>query len=171
MHLKTVERAARAGTVLLREEPGAIPLLKQKQYALIEFVSQPEKKEMAQGAETAFAVILSERLPSLRSVWLDFVDPTGEQLRDSDEVARTAEAVIIATRNAHLNPRQLEATERLLGQSGILVCLRNPYDAGVISSGTTLLTLGDSLPSLQAAADALLGDYTPSGRLHVPLTI
>jgi beta-N-acetylhexosaminidase len=171
MHLKTVERAARAGTVLLREEPGAIPLLKQKQYALIEFVSQPEKKEMAQGAETAFAVILSERLPSLRSVWLDFVDPTGEQLRDSDEVARTAEAVIIATRNAHLNPRQLEATERLLGRSGILVCLRNPYDAGVVSASTTLLTLGDSEPSLQAAADALFGDYIPTGKLNVSLKI
>jgi len=171
MHLKTVERAARAGTVLLREEPGAIPLLKQKQYALIEFVSHPEKEEMAQGGETAFAAMLRKRLPHLRSVWLDSVDPTGEQLLDSDEVARTAGAVIIATRNAHLNPRQLEATKRLLGRSGILVCLRNPYDAGVVGASTTLLTLGDSESSLYAAADALFGDYIPTGKLNVPFTV
>lgn len=170
MHLKTVERAAKAGTVLLCEEPGTIPLRKQKQYALIEFVSLTEKERMARGTETAFAAMLSERLPGLRSVWLDPVDPTAEQLRDSDEVARTAEVVIIATRNAHLNSRQLEATERLLRSSGILVCLRNPYDAGVVSAGTTLLTLGDSEPSLCAAVDALLGDYRPTGKLNVSLT-
>lgn len=102
---------------------------------------------------------------------MNSVDPTGEQLLDSDEVARTADAVIIATRNAHLNPRQLEATKRLLGRSGIMVCLRNPYDAAVVGASTTLLTLGDSEPSLYAAANALFGDYIPTGKLNVPLTV
>ena len=77
--------------------------------------------------------------------------------------------VILFARNIE-SPGQLEAVRRL-GQLGTLVCLRNPYDAGVISAGTVLLTLGDSAPSLRAAADALLGDYRPMGRLNVPLTM
>jgi beta-N-acetylhexosaminidase len=170
-HLETVRRAARAGTVLLRTASSSIPLLRERQYGLIEFASPLEKEKMKQDAKTVFAAMLEERLPQLQSAWMDPTDPTKEQLRDSDEVARIAEAIIVATRNAHLNPRQLDVARRFLGKSGILVCLRNPYDAGVISCDTTLLTLGDSLPSLQAAADALLGKYIPSGRLHVPLTI
>jgi beta-N-acetylhexosaminidase len=170
-HLATVRRAARAGTVLLRKQLGSIPLSREVKYGLIEFASPLEKEKMKQDMKTNFADMLRERLPRLQSVWIDPADPTREQLQDSDKITMTAEAIIVATRNAHLNPRQLEAAKRLLGQSSILVCLRNPYDAGVINSCTTLLTLGDSLPSLQAAADALLGDYTPSGNLHVPLTI
>ena len=61
--------------------------------------------------------------------------------------------------------------ESLLNHSGILICLRNPYDAGVLCANTTLLTLGDSIPSLHAAADALIGSYKPSGNLQVPLTM
>jgi hypothetical protein len=170
-HLETVRRAARAGAVLLRGEPGDIPLVKERRYGLVEFASHLEEERLAGGAKTAFAAMLRERLPRLRSVWLDAAEPTGEQLRCLDEVAGAAEAVIVATRNAHLNPRQLEVVKELLGRGSILVCLRNPYDAGVISAGTVLLTLGDSEPSLRAAADALLGDYKPTGRLNVPLMI
>jgi hypothetical protein len=37
--------------------------------------------------------------------------------------------------------------------------------------GATLFTCGDSAPSLQAAVDALLGRFTPHGRLPVPLVM
>ncbi len=170
-HLETLRRAARAGTVLLREKPGTIPILKEKNVGLIEFASHLEKEKMTQDAETAFAAILKERLPRLQSAWLDPTKPTKEQLQRSDELAKVAETVIIATRNAHLNSEQLEVVEKHLSQLSILVCLRNPYDAGIISADTTLLTLGDSTPSLHAAADALLGDYKPAGRINVPLTM
>jgi beta-N-acetylhexosaminidase len=169
-HLATVRRAARAGTVLLRKEHGCIPLPRERRCGLVEFASPLEKERMKQDTKTTLAAMLGERLPRLRSIWIDPTDPTSEQLQGSDEIAGTAEAVIIATRNAHLNPRQLEAAKRLLGRSGILVCLRNPYDAGVINAGSVLLTLGDSAPSLRAAADALVGTYVPTGRLNVPLT-
>ncbi len=167
-HLETVGRAARAGTVLLREKPGAIPL-RGENVGLIEFASHLEKEKLTQGAETAFAAILRGRLPRLRSAWLDPADPTGEQLRGLDELAGAAGAIIIATRNAHLNPLQLGAVKRHLDRLSILVCLRNPYDAGIISADTVILTLGDSEPSLRAAADALIGDYKPMGRINVPL--
>jgi len=124
---------------------------------------------LTQGAETAFAAILKGRLPRLRSSWLDPADPTEEQLRELDGLARVAGTVVVATRNAHLNPLQLEAVKRHLDHLSVLVCLRNPYDAGIISTDTVILTLGDSEPSLRAAADALIGDYKPKGRINVPL--
>jgi beta-N-acetylhexosaminidase len=169
-HLGTVRRAARAGTVLLREEPGAIPLLKERRVGLIEFASHLEEEKLMRGAETAFAAMVRGRLPRLQSVWLDPTNPTEEQLQRLGELTEVAETLVVATRNAHLNPGQLGVVERL-GRLSVLVCLRDPYDAGVICAGTTLLTLGDSAPSLQAAADALLGDYRPAGRVRVPLTV
>jgi hypothetical protein len=51
----------------------------------------------------------------------------------------------------------------------ILLCLRNPYDALLLEAGTVICTLGDAAPSLQAAVDALLGEFTPSGKLPVDL--
>ena len=167
-HLETMRRAARAGTVLLREKPGTIPLL-EKYVGLIEFASHLEKEKITQDTETAFATILKKRLPDLLSTWLDPTSPTKEQLQSSDKLAEAAETIIIATRNAHLNPEQREVAEKHLSQYSLLVCLRNPYDAGILDADTTLITLGDSTPSLHAAADALLGDYKPTGKINVPL--
>jgi len=167
VHLETVRRAARAGTVLLREKPGTIPL--KGDVWLIEFASHLEKEKLVQGAETAFAAMLKGRLPRLRSIWLDPADPNEEQLRGLDELARVVGAIVVATRNAHLNPLQLEAVNRHLGRLSVLVCLRNPYDAGIIGADTVVLTLGDSEPSLRAAADALIGDYKPRSSINVPL--
>jgi beta-N-acetylhexosaminidase len=168
-HLETVRRAAMVGTVLLREKPGAIPLTEDENVGLIEFASHLEKEKLTQGAETDFAAMLKGRLPHLKSTWLDPTDPTEEQLRGMDEIIGATRAIVVATRNAHLSPGQLGAVERHLGRLSVLVCLRNPYDAGEISAETVILTLGDSAPSLRAAADALLGDYKPTGRLNAPL--
>jgi len=169
-HLETMRSAARAGTVLLREKPGSIPLPGEKIIGLIEFASHLEVEKISQDTVTSFASMIKEKVPHLKSTWLDPVDPTHEQQRGSEEITIAADTVIVATRNAHLNPKQLEASKKLLKKSSILVCLRNPYDAGTLYADTTLLTLGDSAPSLQAAADALLDAYKPRGKLNVPLT-
>jgi beta-N-acetylhexosaminidase len=168
-HLETVRRAAQAGTVLLRAKPGVIPLTQDVDTGLIEFASHLEKEKLTQGGETAFATILRGRLPRLRSIWLDPADPTEEQLQGLDELVGATGTIVVATRNAHLNPGQLGAVERHLDRTSVLVCLRNPYDAGVIGADTVILTLGDSEPSLRAAADALIGDYKPRGRINMPL--
>jgi len=52
----------------------------------------------------------------------------------------------------------------------ILVCLANPYDADALpGAGTILCTCGDGAPSLQAAVDALMGNFVPMGKLPVKL--
>jgi hypothetical protein len=99
--------------------------------------------------------------------------PSKLQLNNAGRLVETSDILIVVTRNAHLNPAQLDAAKQLLDKRGpsVLVCLRNPYDAGALDAGSVLLILGDASPSLDAASDALTGAYTPSARLRVPLTM
>jgi beta-N-acetylhexosaminidase len=170
-HLETVGRAARAGTVLLMDKPCLLPLVPRARVAVIEFASSLEKEAVGQGKGTAFVKHLKDRRLSLEAVALDPSTPTGGQLDHARKLAVDADTLVLATRNAHLYPAQLEAAKALLaaGKPTVLVCLRNPYDAGALDAGTVLLALGDAAPSLEAAAEALAGSYEPAGRLRVPL--
>jgi beta-N-acetylhexosaminidase len=172
-HLETMERAARAGTVLLRDAPGLLPLGPETRVTVIEFASSLEKEGLWRGKETAFTALLRDRFHSVEAALIDSSAPIGGQLEHAERLAEGAETLVLATRNAHLYPAQLEATRRLIaaGKPCVLVCLRNPYDAGALEAGSVLLTLGDAAPSLEAAAEALVGGYIPAGRLRVPLTI
>jgi len=172
-HLETMDRAARAGMVLLRETPGILPIGPEVKVALIEFASHLEPEALEQGGETMFAAKLRPRLHQLEVVSMDPSAPTEEQLERAERLAKEEDTMILATRNAHLNPTQLDSARRLLDRREpcVLVCLRNPYDAGVLNTDSVVLTLGDAVPSLDAAVDALTGAYTPSARLRVPLTM
>jgi len=172
-HLETMKRAARAGTVLLRDAPGLLPLGPETLVAVIEFASSLEKEGLEQERETAFTILLRKRFPSLEAVWMDPSTPTEGQLERAERLAEDADTLVLATRNAHLYPAQLDSARCLLDRQRkrVLVCLRNPYDAGVLDAGSMVLTLGDATPSLAAAADALTGAFTPSARLRVPLTM
>ena len=172
-HLETVERAARAGTVLLRATPGVLAVGPGVTSVLIEFASHLEKVALERGGEPAFTAQLRARLPGLKAAWMDPTAPTKPPMNEAMRLAEVSDILIVANRNAHLNPAQLDAAKQLLDRRGpcVLVCLRNPYDAGVLDAGSVILTLGDAAPSLDAAADALTGAYTPSARLRVPLTM
>jgi len=169
-HLEVTLRAARAGLVLLHNDRRLIPLKQDERVALLEFASHLEQPSLSRSTPTVFSSLLKERFPEYASVWLDPVAPTSAQIKQAEQLTES-DRVIVATRNAHLSPVQKTQTERFLGRESILVCLRNPYDAGIIQCETTLLTLGDSTPSMQAAVEALGGDFTPSTRLRVPLTM
>ncbi len=172
-HLETMERAARAGTVLLRDTPGLLPLMPEARVAVIEFASSLEKECVDQGRETAFVEHLRDSHLTVEAVSIDPSTPTERQLKQAQRLAEDADTLVLATRNAHLYPAQLEAAQTLLAaeKQSVLVCLRNPYDAGALDAGSVLLTLGDAAPSLEAAAEALVGGYEPAGRLRVPLTV
>ena len=128
---------------------------------------------MEQGKETAFVKRLRDRELIPEAVAMDPSAPNEGQLVHAQRLAEDAETLVLATRNAYLYPAQLEAAQTLLsvGKPCILVCLRNPYEAGALDAGTVLLTLGDAAPSIEAAAEALAGGYKSAGRLHVPLTM
>ncbi|MCW4048503.1 MAG: glycoside hydrolase family 3 protein [Candidatus Bathyarchaeota archaeon] len=174
--LAVMKKAARAGTVLLRCEPDVLPLKLDdpRQLTLIEFASHLEIDALDQRGQAWFASNLNEKLPLLKTVGLNPNTPSEETLLHARELVYAGDLVVVATRNAHLIPRQRELANEFIdaAKKSILLCLRNPYDAGVITEvNTVLCTCGDSRPSLEAAADALVGIFTPDGRLPVPLTM
>ena len=174
--LAQAERAARAGTVLLRDEAGLLPLPSEQdaRVVLIEFASYLDSEALEQSGQTGFATLLHDRLPVVESLGIPASEPDPALLERARSLARSAEVLVIATRNAHLFPPQLELAQDLLASARlrVLLCLRNPYDAGVLHGvGTVLCTCGDSTPSLAAAADVLAGRFSPEGKLPVPLTM
>jgi beta-N-acetylhexosaminidase len=173
-HLEIAARAARSGTILLRAGSGALPILRDdpRRVALIEFVSQLEIEALEQGARTHLASLIQEELPSVESLWLDPDSPSEGPLGGARALASSSEVVIVATRNAHLIPRQRELAQELLasGRESVLLCLRNPYDAGTLKGAEAVIcTCGDGEPSLAAAAHLLAGRFKPTARLPVPL--
>lgn len=173
-HLAIMAEAARAGMVQLRATPGILPLRPDdsRRIAVIEFASVLESGILERGGETGFATLVRARLAGAECLALAPEAPQGAAEQQALALARTADVVIVATRNAHLQPAQQALAQRLLAEArqAVLLCLRNPYDAGALTgAGTVLCTLGDSTPSLEAALDALLGEFVPQGRLPVPL--
>jgi beta-N-acetylhexosaminidase len=175
-HQAITLRAAEAGTVLLRAEPGVLPLrpTDSRRIALVEFASALETLALETGDQTGFAAQLSEQLPQVETVSLNPTSPADESLQRAHALAGSADVLIVTTRNAHLVPAQMAAVQPLIGNGKkvILVCLRNPYDAGILTgAGTVICTCGDSAPSLRAAVEVLTGQITPSAQLPVPLTM
>ncbi len=167
-HLEVAQEAARAGTVMLANE-GILPL-PQERVGLVEFASYMETEVMEKGEQTSFAKRVIERFPQIKLVTLQPDANTREVVEGALELARTVDVLVIATRSAHLNPEQLEAAHALLAAASrsVLVCLRNPYDAGVLAEAKTIIcTSSDSPPSLQAAVAALAGEFVPNGKLPV----
>lgn len=175
-HRAIMARAARAGMVLAGNDKQVIPVNAAGSQAvgLVEFTSPLDLTALESGGNTSFAGLLTNRLPALHSAALHPIDPSESQITQARGLAAASDILIVATRNAHLYPKQREMAQDLLdrGRRTVLLCLRNPYDAGVLREmDTTLFTCGDSAPSLQAAVEALTGQFTPEGRLPVPLVM
>ncbi len=162
-HQRLAAEAARAGTTLLRWGD-ALPL--EGQIGVVEFASALDSGIGEVDGLTGFSRLVRERLPGV-----DVSIVRGNAVTDeARELAARAETLVLAVRSAHLNAERLESARSLLSaaRQTVLVCLRNPYDAGVLAGADSVLcTCGDSTPSLEAAVAALMGDFTPSGRLPV----
>lgn len=173
-NLRIMEAAARAGTVLLKSNDGTLPLDASggRKIALVEFASVIDSQVMETGGQTGLVAVLSKRLPMVEAVSLLSVDPNPEHLKRAEKLADESDVLILATRNAHLIPPQLERAQNLVerAKSVILLCLRNPFDAEVLHGTDVILcTCGDSAPSVEAAVAALLGDFAPTG--HLPVSV
>jgi beta-N-acetylhexosaminidase len=163
-HLALAHEVARAGTTLLRA--GAALLLRGN-VTVIEFPSIFDSGILESGGLSGFSRLLTSRLPDAHVHIVREGTPADALL----QTAREAETLVLATRNAHLNAERLALCKSIVAQSrqAVLVCLRNPYDAGALGAGadSILCTCGDSAPSLEAAVEALMGDYIPTGSLPV----
>ncbi|MYD08783.1 MAG: beta-N-acetylhexosaminidase [Chloroflexi bacterium] len=172
-HRALAKRAARAGTVLV-ERGTALPLgADSGRVACIEFAARRISDAVGASSRGRFSTLLLDRLPRAQC---HTIDPRLPQVAASPrrrQLTSGADTVVLLTRNAHLQPAQLRLAQRVIDRSAraILVCARNPYDAGALRGADTVIcTNGDSEPSLAAAVDALCGDYVPTGQLTVDIT-
>lgn len=172
-HLRVCRTAAEAGTVLYAAAEGLLPLHPENQsISVIEFALQLGPGAADHRDPSGLAALLREQAPSILHIALTPSDPRPSAIEQARQMARDAGVTIVATRSAHLIPRQRELAQELLdlAATSVLLCLRNPYDVEVLTGVDAILcTCGDGTPSLQAAIDALLGRFTPTGRLPVPV--
>lgn len=92
-------------------------------------------------------------------------NPTAEELREVD--LSDADIVIFAVRNAHFNQAQSAIVQDLNKQAkqSVLLSLRSPFDMDLLPDSPVLTTCGDSLPSLIAVTQVLLGEGSPAGQI------
>ncbi len=92
----------------------------------------------------------------------------GASPRGAVDAARGADVVVLATYDLAQDAAQQSLAQKLVatGKAIVAVELRGPYDADVAKEiGTFLAVYGDRPVHLQAAAEALFGKLTPSGRV------
>jgi hypothetical protein len=168
------QEAARGGLVCIRPSPDLLPLLPDdgRKISLVEFAFHRDTLAIERGGVTGLTTRLRRRLPDLKYVALRYQDAYGTLEEKAKQIARETDILVLATRSTHINPVHLEMANRVCAEAKqiIVVCLRNPYDAELFPEAVAIYcTCGDSSPSLQAAVDALMGDFTPAGQLPVPV--
>jgi beta-N-acetylhexosaminidase len=93
---------------------------------------------------------------------------TGASVRSAITAARTADVIVLGTYDLAQDVDQQSVAKGLAdtGKPVVAVGLRGPYDAAVVPEiGTVLTVYGDRPVHLQAAAEALFGRLTPSGKV------
>lgn len=171
-HLSLTRKAGRAGLVQLQSSGRRPDAFRRSRVFCIEFATQEMSDAKAVGAGTALAGCLRRRLPHAECLLVDRESEIEKILARCDSHISASDLLIVATRDAHLLPWQARAAQAAVDRhsGAILLCLRSPYDASVISGAATILcSNGDSAPSLEAAVDAICNEYVPSGALTIDL--
>lgn len=168
-HQSLALEVARAGIVLFKRG-SALPVTGRNQsVALIEFAPSRISDAIDAHAISDFASLLRNRREIAARLMLDPSEPTMDNL---DDAIHADDLLLLVTRNAHLHPAQLDLARRIIKRAKkvIVICARNPYDAALFEGADTVICCnGDSHPSLQAAVEAILGDYQPTGQLSALL--
>ena len=170
-HQSLAAKAARAGVVLTKRGEALPVNSSESPLALIELSSARLPVAAKATLPTALSSRLSKRLPQIACCRLD-PEATEVNREFIHSLAPDSATIILATRNAHLQPAHLQLAQWICSrwQSVILICARNPYDAGLVTGADSIIcSNGDSKPSLDAAVDAICGDFTPTGKLTVAI--
>ena len=168
-HQALAKKAARAGTALATSGNALPAAADNGRIALIEFSTQIVSDAVEAGSHSGFSQYLRERIPQAEC---HIISPASDATQKVAAAVQDADQVIVATRNAHLLPAQARLAQDVIDRAAmsILVCLRNPYDANALAGADAVIcTHGDSRPSLQAAVDAICGDFMPTGKLAVEM--
>ncbi len=156
---------ARAGVSL----DGNLPSLTDKCVGVVEFGAFKDSIVMDTNRGEALAPRLAGLLPDYTTVMLNALSPESDIAEQAISLAQKVDVLVVVTRNAHLYEAQRNLAQNLLNaaQETVLVILRNPYDADVLSADAILCSFSPGAPSLQAVAGVLAGHYQPMGQRPV----
>jgi beta-N-acetylhexosaminidase len=170
-HLAIAQEAARAATVLLK---GTLPADLNGRVLLVEIASALESEVLESGGQSGLAKIVNEKIPHVKVSSLKSSDNAPADIERTLTMVNEYDTVILASRSAHFLPERLEICQGILARAKntILLCLRSPYDAQHLHGAKTIIcTFGDAAPSLEAAVEASLGEFAPSGSLPIPMEL
>jgi beta-N-acetylhexosaminidase len=155
-HRALALEVARKAVTLQRDDAHLLPLSKTRKLLVI-----------VPDAATASLAVDDELGSSLLEAVRQFApDAVGASPRNAANAARSASVIVLGTYDLpqQANDQSLARALVSTGKPVIGVSLRGPYDATTMPSiGTYLAVYGDRPVHLQAAAEALFGELTPSG--------
>jgi beta-N-acetylhexosaminidase len=170
-----LEAAARALT-LVRDDLGQLPLRLGPGSRLLAVMPRPRELTPADTSASVppgLAAVLRRRWPTVEEVVTSH-PPTDDEIAGVVARVAAAEAVVIGTIAASLDPAQARLAAAVLeaghatGKPVVTVALRTPWDLGSYPRARIhVATYGLLPPSLEALADALVGDRPFLGRLPV----
>jgi beta-N-acetylhexosaminidase len=149
---------ARRAVTLQRDTAGFLPLRVSKRVLVVEALS-PSRSDVVDDQ------LCSGLLDAVRHF---APDAYGVSSPDALSAARAADVVVLGTFDLARSPLQQKLAGDLAATTKpvVGVSLRGPYDAAVATQiGTFLAVYGDRPVHLQAAAEALFGRLTPTGRV------
>jgi beta-N-acetylhexosaminidase len=174
IHQQLTRRLYRRSTTLVRDEGILLPLDLDESLRVLVVAAPPDSMTPAADLVYPHEVLvksIQERHPNTEGILLDLQSAGSYQQQLSDQLT-TAQLVIVATINAHLDQRQSDLMKHILqsGKPTIGLATCDPYDLSVFPElGTYLATYEYTVPALVAAVEVLFGEAVAGGRL--PVTI
>jgi beta-N-acetylhexosaminidase len=172
VHASLMLDAARRAIVLVKNDSSLFPLDPGLRYGVVEMAGFNDTVAVEKGDPTLFISRLAAVRPDIITSTIMFGEKESRRINSAKHIAQDCDVLILVTRNAHMNPYQVEIGMACIerAKQTILVCARNPFDADVFQNADVILcTCGDSTPSLDAAVDVLVGKCSSTAHLPVPL--
>ena len=171
-HRALAEELARRSITLVRDDGHLLPLRLEADAELFVVMPRPADLTPADTSSTIAPGLADAIRPHHSRVTSHLVaqDPDPAEIAAARAAAEGADALVIGTISASLQPGQVALIESLLalGKPTITVALRTPWDGDAYPASTThACTYSVLEPSLVAFADALFGRAPFPGRLPV----
>ena len=173
-HQALAAELARRSITLVRDDDRLLPLRPAADARIAVVQSIPADLTPADTSSTVtptLASAIARRVPGVEEMLLPAM-PTDSDLDGLGARLAPFDIVIVGTMSAHLQPMQAALADVAMasGRPTITVALRTPWDLlAYPSSRTHVCSYGILEPSMEALADALLGEAPFHGRLPVQI--
>lgn len=166
--------AARMAVTIVRDPATALPLrlVKGQRIFIAQFAGGALTQAESTGKQTTEFGKLLARGQARVQEQIRSLDPAGHEYKQLLMAAASADAIIAVSRRAWAHPLQAQAINdlALAGKPLVVVAAREPYDATVVPQDAAVIaSFGDDPPSMEAAAEVLLGERPARGRSPVAI--